>query len=255
MNLPEKPEQISERFIPLVLHRIVRGTACQWEDVSVPMFKQMLARIEQYWCLFDGRSATAGARWQLTFDDGAASDYEIAFPLLLESGIRAAFFLIADAIGSQGHITWGQAAEMHRHGMQIGSHSSTHRRLTILTPTEAEQELRGSRQRLEDHLGAPVTTFSYPFGECSLRLHQLCFAAGYELVYTSSHGVAHSGRQVFPRNAIHSKMSWREIEAVMTPQAGTRLYWILENQAKEIIKGTLGLEHYTHWRNRLFGDR
>src|SRR5689334_15532171 len=58
----------------------------------------------------------------VTFDDGLGSDYEIAFPLLSEFGMRGVFFLNTTTIGQTGYLDWPRIAEMQRHGMSIQSH-------------------------------------------------------------------------------------------------------------------------------------
>jgi peptidoglycan/xylan/chitin deacetylase (PgdA/CDA1 family) len=48
--------------------------------------------------------------------------------------------------------------------VEIGAHSRTHARLARLTREEQRREIVGSREALEDMLGASVTSFAYPFG-------------------------------------------------------------------------------------------
>ncbi len=52
--------------------------------------------------------------------------------------------------------------------VQFGSHSRRHTRLLPgLTPVQLEDELRGSRSRLEQMVGQPADIFCYPNGDCS----------------------------------------------------------------------------------------
>jgi peptidoglycan/xylan/chitin deacetylase (PgdA/CDA1 family) len=52
--------------------------------------------------------------------------------------------------------------------VQFGSHSRRHTRLLpSLTPAQLEDELRGSRSRLEKMIGRPVDIFCYPNGDVS----------------------------------------------------------------------------------------
>lgn len=242
-------------MVPLVLHKIVHGDTVDWEDVREDEFRKMLDFIGHCWAVFRPGGRGQNARWMLTFDDGYLSDYDIVFPLLAARNIQATFFLITDKIGAPGYVGWSQVEEMHRHGMCIGSHSRSHRRMTALSTEEAVREFGESKQRLEDYLGAPVEAFSYPFGACSPQLHQLGFAAGYRYLCTSAHGVAGASERVVPRNSINSAMGWEEIAGIMEPTAGTRLRWFLEDRVKGAVKGAVGHERYIRWRNRVLGER
>ena len=52
--------------------------------------------------------------------------------------------------------------------VQFGSHSRRHTRLLPeLTAVQLDDELRGSRSRLEQMIGRPVDIFCYPNGDCS----------------------------------------------------------------------------------------
>jgi peptidoglycan/xylan/chitin deacetylase (PgdA/CDA1 family) len=48
--------------------------------------------------------------------------------------------------------------------IEIGCHSVTHQKLSALTRSEQEAELRQSKNHLETILNCPVSTFAYPFG-------------------------------------------------------------------------------------------
>ncbi|MGA2470386.1 MAG: polysaccharide deacetylase family protein [Solirubrobacteraceae bacterium] len=48
--------------------------------------------------------------------------------------------------------------------VEVGAHTRTHPKLPSLSATDQAAELSGARQRLEEVLGRPVHTLSYPFG-------------------------------------------------------------------------------------------
>jgi len=241
-------------MVPLVLHKIVRDKPVEWEDVHENEFRELLDFISHRWAVFRPDVRGQEARWLLTFDDGNASDYEVVFPLLIEKRIKATFFVIANKIGTRGYVDRFQIREMHCHGMCIGSHSWSHRRMTALSKDEVVREFSESKQQLENFLGAQVEAFSYPFGECSSQLHQLAFAAGYRYLCTSDHGMVSASSHVIPRNSIHSAMGWNEIAKVVEPTSATRFRWLLEDLVKRTVKASVGHERYMRWRNRALGD-
>jgi peptidoglycan/xylan/chitin deacetylase (PgdA/CDA1 family) len=58
---------------------------------------------------------------------------------------------------------------------------------------EVDEQLRGSRQDLEDLLGGPVRQFCYPFGQYRAEQVQQVMAAGFEAATTTHRGRVHHG--------------------------------------------------------------
>jgi peptidoglycan/xylan/chitin deacetylase (PgdA/CDA1 family) len=123
----------------------------------------------------------------LTFDDGLAGHLLNAYAILRRYGLPATFFLVAGYIGKDAFLphmgfdacphdaqsqpltdwrilSWEEAVEMSRNGIEIGSHSLTHRSLGALPRAELDAEVRLSKQMLEHYLGTCVRVFAYPFG-------------------------------------------------------------------------------------------
>jgi peptidoglycan/xylan/chitin deacetylase (PgdA/CDA1 family) len=86
-------------------------------------------------------------------------------------------------------LNWNQAREMRAAGMDIGSHTHTHRLLAGLSAAEQKDELARSKDIAEGELGAPVTAVAYPVGSslaytaetCELA-KQLGYALGFNFV-------------------------------------------------------------------------
>jgi peptidoglycan/xylan/chitin deacetylase (PgdA/CDA1 family) len=66
-------------------------------------------------------------------------------------------------------MTWSDVRDLVDAGMEIGSHTRTHRVLHTLAADELSAELTGSRAEIERATGRPVRSISYPVGR-SLRL-------------------------------------------------------------------------------------
>jgi peptidoglycan/xylan/chitin deacetylase (PgdA/CDA1 family) len=124
----------------------------------------------------------------LTFDDGNASDLEIAAPLLVERGFGATFYAVPGLLGRRGFLSVPQLRELARLGLEIGSHSMSHQYLTDLDDRRLEREVRGSKERLEDLLGRPVLHFACPGGRVDARVEKFVRAAGYASLATSHIG-------------------------------------------------------------------
>lgn len=61
-------------------------------------------------------------------------------------------------------MNWDQVREMHRGGMEIGSHGVGHRMLAKLPAAQMRDEVHGSKDALERELGVSPQVLSYPVG-------------------------------------------------------------------------------------------
>ena len=113
----------------------------------------------------------------ITFDDGYASVYRHAFPVLLEHNMTATIFLTVGKehsdrvpmLNGREMLSWREIREMHAYGIEFGAHTLTHPDLTRLPLVEIETEMRESKERIEQILGADVSSFAYPFGRLDAR--------------------------------------------------------------------------------------
>lgn len=194
--------------IPILLYHKVgpapRGARVRGQCVSAGLFRRHLAYLARRGytpvSLLDvtrrGRALPVRPL-VITFDDGYRCLHEHAFPALAERGWSATVFLVAGALG--GSNTWEQAVgdvaepllgrreieEMGDGGIEFGSHTLSHARLTELAEPEAAREISESRARLEEALGAPCRSFAYPYGNWNPRLRDLVAEAGYEAACTT----------------------------------------------------------------------
>jgi peptidoglycan/xylan/chitin deacetylase (PgdA/CDA1 family) len=140
----------------------------------------------------------------LTFDDGRVSDYEIAFPLLLEAGIRAEFFVNTANVGTEGYLSWQQMSEMQSRGMSFQSHCHEHVDLGRLPLPEKERQLKLSKQILEDRLGSEVEFLSVPYGGLSRGVVELAIETEYRGVCTSWSWPTQPGARLVSRVVVYA---------------------------------------------------
>lgn len=152
----------------------------------------------------------------LTFDDGLLTDYDTAFPLLLEFGMRATFFLNTATIGQKGYLDWTNIAEMQSHGMSIQSHSHRHLDLTLLPNAELDAELSESKQRLEDKLGTRVDFMAAPRGVVDRRVIYRALAIGYRAVCSTRCWPARRGSRVITRISLYREIQMEEFCGFLT---------------------------------------
>ncbi|MGI8913591.1 MAG: polysaccharide deacetylase family protein, partial [Chloroflexota bacterium] len=105
----------------------------------------------------------------LSFDDGYADNAQFAAPALLQRRMVGAFNIVTGLVGSTGgplqYMNWSQITVLAAEGMQIESHTVSHRDLGTLTEAEVQTELVESRQIIAQHLGQAPQFLCYPSGE------------------------------------------------------------------------------------------
>ncbi len=144
----------------------------------------------------------------LTIDDGYQSVYQHAFPILKEYGYPATLFLYINFINYKGAaLQWPQIKEMMAAGINIGSHSFSHFKLTKgRDETEREyrvrmeKELLQSKHYLENKLDVDIPWFSYPYGAYDLEIKKMIASYGYRAAVVLNGGVAAQGTDSYAIN-------------------------------------------------------
>ena len=191
---PAKQAMNTVRIPVLVYHHVgpVPGTGGERiNNVSPAVFEQQLQylatkeystlSIDEYIrTLKDGHNPIQKSVL-ITFDDGYADAYKVAFPLLKKYDFKATFFIPVN----RSELTEAQLKEMADAGMDIESHTMNHRSMTrVSTEKEWKLELNDSKTKLETITGKPVRAFAYPF--CvfsSASLNYMKTKAGYEVAF------------------------------------------------------------------------
>jgi len=194
-----------------------------------------------------------GAFYSLTFDDGHASDYTDAFPILQELGLRATFFVVPTFVGTPGYVTWPQLREMVAAGMEIGSHSLTHPFVDRLDEAGLRREFGESKTVIEDHLGLAVHAASLPRGWEPPAMKTVLGALGYRVFCTSRVGWWYPGSEplTMPRIAVRQGMPIDAFASIAN--AERRSLWGLQGveMAKNAIKACVGRGGWARLRDPL----
>ncbi|MGP2441018.1 polysaccharide deacetylase family protein [Streptomyces sp. JW3] len=144
----------------------------------------------------------------LTFDDGYADFAENALPRLRRWGCGATLFVLAERLGGDNAwdprgprkplLTTDGVRRAAAEGVEIGSHGLTHVDLTRADDDTLYAETAGSRARLADIAGTPVTGFCYPYGTLDARAVDAVRGAGYGYACAIDPGPL-TGRYALPR--------------------------------------------------------
>lgn len=151
----------------------------------------------------------------ITFDDGNASDIEIAAPALARHGRVAEFFVLADRIGQPGSLSAADLGALIGAGHRIGSHGAAHVDWRALDDAGFDRELVAARAEIASAAGAPVDAAAIPFGRYSGRVLRALKRAGFTRVYSSDGGPWRSDRAPVARTSPTGAMTLADIERVL----------------------------------------
>jgi peptidoglycan/xylan/chitin deacetylase (PgdA/CDA1 family) len=136
----------------------------------------------------------------ITFDDAYVSVAENALPELAARGFHSTIFVPVGALGSppiwtvengsldsdETVMSAQQIATLPSSLVTLGSHTSTHPRLSRIDPRDAEGEIEGSRHALQTLTAQEIRLLAFPYGDHNASIDELCRAAGYDLVFSVS---------------------------------------------------------------------
>jgi peptidoglycan/xylan/chitin deacetylase (PgdA/CDA1 family) len=184
----------------------------------------------------------------VTFDDGHISQYHDGLPLLEQFHLRGIFFITAEWIDSKpGYMSWALLRDIVRRGHEVQSHGWSHKFLTQCSPAELREELRRSKQVLEDGLGIEVDALAIPNGAWNEQVLSECAEAGYRRVYTSDpflRPVKRGNLELIGRVSVQRTTTSRTLaqfaRAERTAFSGVRI----RHGAKRAIRAILGQRLY-----------
>lgn len=136
----------------------------------------------------------------ITFDDGYEDNFDQALPVLQEYGFNATFFVIANRIGTDCFMSLRNLRSLLLAGMDVQSHTFSHRALTSLPPSDIMDEFVSSKEFLEEHLHKKVDFVSFPHGIYDRDVLEFCRQAGYYGCCNSDFGYFEQGSDPFRVN-------------------------------------------------------
>jgi peptidoglycan/xylan/chitin deacetylase (PgdA/CDA1 family) len=229
-------------------------------SVSRPDFARQLAQLEAmglHGCSLAEMLRDSANRVAVTFDDGDLGQAERAFPELAARGMSATFFVTTGWIGRPGYASWDQLREMRAAGMAIESHTHTHPFLSELDEAALRDELRRSRDLLDERLDQRTAMLALPGGDApGVELRRLLAEQGYSVVATSVWGInarasgarSADGIRWVRRCTVRGAPSEDDFRAIVLGSAWLRLKRRSRERVLAFIRSTLGPTRYARWR-------
>jgi len=151
----------------------------------------------------------------ITFDDGAKSQYDIAFSILKKYNFKATFFVITNHFNQEGHFNpfnWEEAREMASYTNENGenlfdieSHTHTHPHLGAKEETETDEqyqrriqsELQVSQNMIKKEINKTPRFLALPYGSGAKKgeeerfslIKKIAKECGYYGIRTSNRGI------------------------------------------------------------------
>jgi len=137
-----------------------------------------LDQVEAYWTR--GASLGPGKPIVITFDNGYASQYTNAVPVLKQLGWVGVENLQVNGLPpADGGLTDSQIRGLISAGWELDTQGMSHADLITVNTSQLSYELTTAKQTLHSQYGVPVNWFSYPFGHYNATVIAAVRAAGY----------------------------------------------------------------------------
>jgi peptidoglycan/xylan/chitin deacetylase (PgdA/CDA1 family) len=175
---------------------------------------------------------------RITFDDGNASDVEVALPRLVERGLAAEFFLLAGMLGGRGRVDHAGVRTLLDAGMAIGSHGWAHRDWRRIDDAQAREELNDAHRVLGELTGCLVSRVAIPFGSYDRHVLRRLRAAGVTCAYTSDGGCVRPDAWLQARTSLPRDLDAAWIARVLEPD--TSLTRRVRDSAARAVKRLRG---------------
>jgi peptidoglycan/xylan/chitin deacetylase (PgdA/CDA1 family) len=200
------------RFSASIVNLTVHGIGPVDRDLA-PDEDSTWVSVEQFEQVLDAVVGCPDVR--LTFDDGNASDREIALPRLLERGLTAEFFVLAGLLGEPGRLRVEDVRELMACGMAIGSHGWAHRDWRRMDVRQWIEEITEANQVIGEATGQRVSRVAIPFGSYDRHVLRRLRRAGLARVYTSDGGRAEPHWWLQPRTSLRRDLDGTWIAGVL----------------------------------------
>jgi peptidoglycan/xylan/chitin deacetylase (PgdA/CDA1 family) len=185
---------LPRRCVVLAYHSV----AAEQRALFVQQMEMLLKQAQVVHADIQALPEQGGHYVAITFDDGYEDIVDNALAELSKRGMPSTVFIITELLGCKRNwehrggedtsevrlMSPEQLRNLPSDLVRIGSHTMTHAFLPRLEVGKMQEELSGSRAKLEKLLNREVKTFALPYGAYNDTVLRICREAGYERVFT-----------------------------------------------------------------------
>ena len=235
----------SERIPVLCYHRILpdyTDDKASIHAITPAQFESQLAflakhgfqslSIEEFRGIMSGSQKAPSRAVLVTFDDGFADNYHVAWPLAMYYGMKINLFIVTSFVDGSEPIpvknracsihkakfpelwqpmTWEEIRDMKRLGVGVGLHGHRHRNLATIEYADVRSDLECAVKLFTEQVGGSPWAFALPYGSVGqynrgvLKALENC---GFEMIFSTISGRARPARGrrrslLIPRITIH----------------------------------------------------
>lgn len=262
MGTEQSRTQGARPWICLIYHDVTSGApqttgGPEYFSVSAATFSRQLALIQDLnlrGCSIAEAIAQPANAVAISFDDGDIGQAVRAFPALASRNMSATFFVTTSWVGTPKYASWDQLRDMRAAGMSIQSHTHTHPFLSEVDERRLRDELRQSRELLDEKLEQRTTMIAFPGGDAPrAELRGLLTAEGYDVVATSRWGRNAPNDDHRPRYVERCTVRGDPDDAAFRAIVTGHRWLNVRRQARErvlaFVRASLGPSRYARWRH------
>lgn len=222
---PIKPQLIENNIgIPVLYYHSVTDEATDDENekelrVPVAKFKEQMKYLkdnnyytlsmDEFYGYVKNGDKVPEKSVLITFDDGFKNNYDNAFPIMKEYGLKGSVFVITSMVDKVGlYMTSDEISAISKDGfIDVESHTVGHEKLSQISKEDTMKTLKDSKVFLEKYSGKKVDTIAYPFGIYDEATINSVKEAGYTMGFTTEMGWAKPKSDLYriPRVYVNAK--------------------------------------------------
>lgn len=193
------------KLVVIYYHDIVEaGQGYSYQRVEVDKFEmQMRYLSEQGYTslLFEDLEKKLPEKAVLvTFDDGFATVYRNAVPIMRKYGIKGNVFVPTKYVEEKEEhfMSWEELLQLcNNHEFSVAGHTHTHADIRSLEEDAMKEEIETSNSLIARNLGVETKSFCMPYGKYdSKSIRRLRKHSPYQFIYASFYGQA-NGKKIF----------------------------------------------------------